>query len=155
MSGAPFFTIDKGHGDKRAGHGLCRITKLIKAFTLEVILLDGVPAEIAAILTVAREKRDDKQKSALLDYYRGADGNLKKLQRALADARKRRPVDPKLKGLRDRLAEASRALPIDPTLSRLRQDVELSEKQLKNQRLTGAQDITWALINSPAFLFNR
>jgi len=24
-----------------------------------------------------------------------------------------------------------------------------------NERLTAAQDLTWALINSPAFLFNR
>ena len=30
-----------------------------------------------------------------------------------------------------------------------------SAEQQKNERLTGVQDLAWALINSPAFLFNR
>ncbi|MDE0734878.1 MAG: hypothetical protein OSB47_03590, partial [Pirellulaceae bacterium] len=80
---------------------------------------------------------------------------LKKLTKALADSKKPRAVDPKLKQLRDRLAKVSQPLPIDPKLKQLRADVELSKKQLTNPRLTVAQDIAWALINSPAFLFNR
>ena len=38
---------------------------------------------------------------------------------------------------------------------RLKQAVAASAEQQKNERLTGAQDLAWALINSPAFLFNR
>jgi len=44
---------------------------------------------------------------------------------------------------------------VDPHLAQLRRDVELSRKQLENARLTAAQDLAWALINNPAFLFNR
>ena len=65
------------------------------------------------------------------------------------------PVDPKLSQLRDALAEVSRPLPPDAKLQRLRRDVELSAKQLEKSRLTFAQDLAWALINSPAFLFNH
>ena len=32
---------------------------------------------------------------------------------------------------------------------------QASKKQLENRRLTATQDLTWALINSPSFLFNR
>jgi hypothetical protein len=31
----------------------------------------------------------------------------------------------------------------------------MSTKQVANKRLTGAQDLAWAIINNPAFLFNR
>jgi hypothetical protein len=44
---------------------------------------------------------------------------------------------------------------IDGELARLRAAVEKSNEQLKNRRLIGIQDLTWALINTPAFLFNR
>jgi len=43
----------------------------------------------------------------------------------------------------------------DPEWVRLRGAVASAVAQQSNIRLTGAQDLAWALINSPAFLFNR
>ncbi|HJN10552.1 MAG TPA: DUF1549 domain-containing protein [Pirellulaceae bacterium] len=119
------------------------------------ILLEGLPKTVTDILAVAANQRDDKQKADLLAYYRGVDGELKKLQNALAKAKQPRAVDPKLKQLRDKLAEVGKPLPVDLKLAQLRADVKLSETLLKKPRLTAAQDVAWALINSPAFLFNR
>ena len=39
--------------------------------------------------------------------------------------------------------------------TQLERAVKLSSQQLESGRLTGVQDIAWALINSSAFLFNR
>jgi hypothetical protein len=46
-------------------------------------------------------------------------------------------------------------VPLDFALSQLRADADQSTKQAADARLTAAQDLAWALINSPAFLFNR
>jgi hypothetical protein len=43
----------------------------------------------------------------------------------------------------------------DPKLATLKRAAELGTKQLEQARLIGAQDLAWALINNPAFLFNR
>ncbi len=40
-------------------------------------------------------------------------------------------------------------------LVQLRLDVQESTRKIANRRLTAVQDLAWALINSPAFLFNH
>ena len=83
------------------------------------------------------------------------DEGLNQRQTALAESKKPRPIDPKLKQLRDAYEVTSQPLPVDLKREQLQHDVELSAKLLENGRLTAAQDLAWALINSPAFLFNQ
>ncbi|MGO8747978.1 MAG: DUF1549 domain-containing protein [Thermoguttaceae bacterium] len=103
----------------------------------------------------AQDQRTEKQKAELLERYRTLDPQWKQRSEALAAAKQPLPVDPQLSQLRGVLAEAGRPLPPDAKLEQLRRDVELSAKQLEKTRLTFAQDLAWALINSPAFLFNH
>tara|TARA_B100000614_G_C14271487_1_gene379472 strand:- start:180 stop:512 length:333 start_codon:yes stop_codon:yes gene_type:complete len=63
--------------------------------------------------------------------------------------------DKKMAELKKALEYAQIPIEEDPRLQRFRRDVEMSAGQAENPRLTAAQDLTWALINNPAFLFNH
>ncbi|MND02025.1 hypothetical protein D3C83_212630 [compost metagenome] len=65
------------------------------------------------------------------------------------------PPDPKLTELKKTLADAEAPVRLDPYLVQLRNDAKDSGKQSENTRLTVVQDLAWALINSPGFLFNH
>jgi hypothetical protein len=65
------------------------------------------------------------------------------------------PEDPKLAELQKAKMKAEEPIRLDPYLVQLREDAKTSAKQLENKRLTAVQDLAWALINSPAFLFNH
>jgi len=52
-------------------------------------------------------------------------------------------------------ALASHFRSLDGELTRLQAELKRAEDQAKNARLIGVQDLAWALINNPAFLFNR
>ena len=115
----------------------------------------GITPSIELILAVEAAKRTDAQKADLTKYFREQDALLKAKQAVLAEAQKPRPIDPKLVGLRGDLMRASLPLLIDSKLKELSRDMELSTGQLPNRRLISAQDLAWALINNPAFLFNH
>ncbi len=115
----------------------------------------GVPETIAETLEIAAAERTPEQKKNVLAFFKGFDPKLKKLKAALKEAQKELPMDPRLKELQDEVARVSKALPMDPGLRELRRAAELSAEQMKDRRLTAAQDLAWALINNPAFLFNH
>lgn len=117
--------------------------------------LDQHPKDILAILKKKSEKRNAAEQKKLLEYYSKADSQLQAKLNAVAESKKPRPTDPKLVELQKHLAAMQAVRPVDRKLTRLRNDVQLSAEQLKKNRLIAAQDLTWALINSPAFLFNH
>jgi hypothetical protein len=115
----------------------------------------SLPEDFRAVLAVAPELRTAAQKEVLLSYFRVMDAELKAKTEALRTSRAPLPVDERLQELRNRLEFARRPIQPDPALVALRRDVEMSVEQAAARRLTAAQDIAWALINSPAFLFNH
>ena len=101
------------------------------------------------------EKRTPEAVKTLTDHLKLTDADLLAKQAALAEANKPIPPDPQREAVKAKLAKAELPLTVDPVLALFRRDVELSRAQLQNKRLTAAQDLTWALINNPAFLFNH
>jgi hypothetical protein len=65
----------------------------------------------------------------------------------------RTPADQRTEEQKQKVAAHFRSQ--DAELVRLQTEVAKSEDMLKNRRLVGVQDLAWALINNPAFLFNR
>ena len=115
----------------------------------------GLSEELQTTLTTAPEIRTQTQRAALLAHRRGDDPVLATKTTALALARKPTPIDPDRQKLRNHLAEVSLPLAADARLVQLQRDAAISAGQSEAKRLTAAQDIAWALINSPSFLFNH
>jgi Protein of unknown function (DUF1549)/Protein of unknown function (DUF1553) len=115
----------------------------------------GLPVNVVEALAAAPDKRTPEQTKALLDHLRQSDADIQAKEKALAEANKPLPPDAQREALKAKLAKTEAPLPVDPLLATFRRDVELSRAQLQNKRLTAAQDLAWALINNPAFLFNH
>jgi WD40 repeat protein len=115
----------------------------------------GMPATVQAALAKSADKRTDADRQALLAELRKQDKGFATLQAELTAAQQPAGEDTHVKELEAKLAAAQQPLPIDAKLQQMRRAVELSEEQLKNRRLTVAQDVVWALINNPAFLYNH
>ena len=115
----------------------------------------GLPGNVTSIIAKAENERTEAEIAEITKYYKENNGDLKKLNEALANAKKPRPADPKVAELEADIKEAEKPLPQDYKLAQLRKDAGLSEQQKNQKRLTAAQDIAWAIINTPAFLFNR
>lgn len=114
-----------------------------------------LPETLRAIVSTPEANRDDAAKQRLIDYIGKTDPEKAKAEAALAAAKAPVPRDAETVRLEKRRDSLSEPTPDDPRIVRLRSDFQQSKQQLEHLRLTAAEDLTWALINSPAFLFNH
>jgi len=115
----------------------------------------GLPESVVLAARSPAGQRKPEQASAIIDYYRDSDGEFWKRKQAVVKASEPLPVDPKFAELQKSLTQAEQPIRLDPYLVQLREDAKASGRQIENKRLTVMQDLTWALINSPGFLFNH
>ena len=121
--------------------------------TTSPIVRFGTPAAVAAALKAP--KRTPEQNALLTQHFLNQFKDYQTQKKVLANARRPLPVDEQLVALETKHTDTQKPIMIDPKLVQLRRDAGLSQTQLGNKRLTAAQDLAWALINSPAFLFNH
>jgi WD40 repeat protein/mono/diheme cytochrome c family protein len=115
----------------------------------------GLPENVVLAARSPAGQRKPEQASAIIDFYRDSDGEFWKRKQAVVKASEPLPVDPKFAELQKSLTQAEQPIRLDPYLVQLREDAKASGRQIENKRLTVMQDLTWALINSPGFLFNH
>jgi hypothetical protein len=118
-------------------------------------LREGLPSAVLEALSKASSERVPAQKGILAEHVRTASPEYWRQNRELVDAKAALSPDPRHTELKNAVSTASEPIKLDPVLVQLRVDSEASKKQTANKRLTVVQDLTWALINNPAFLFNR
>ncbi len=147
-------TVEMNHSYADGRHSIGKFRLSVTGST-GPILLEGLPDEIAKITEKPAEEWSDQDRELVQKFYKENDPEYKRLVARLNEAKKPLPEDPKLRELQAKVAEAERPVPIPPDLKELRRAVELSKKDLENYRLSAAQDIVWALINTPEFLFNH
>jgi hypothetical protein len=145
------FVLHQYHNAK--DHRLARFRLAVTTSAKPVTL--GLSESLRAITVTAADTRTEAQKKELSDYFNKVDAGLRGVQAAVATAKTPLPVDPGVQQRQRRVKSAEQPVRTDPVLVQLRNDVQQSQQQLANKRLTMAQDLAWALINTPAFLFNH
>ena len=115
----------------------------------------GLPADVASAVSTPPTLRSKEQTAAIHSWVAQNDEALLGLRFTLAAENRPLPADPKMEQLKAALVVAERPVVDDLKVVQLRQDVKMSIEQAANRRLTAAQDLTWALINNSAFLFNH
>ncbi len=115
----------------------------------------GLPDEFSVASVIAEASRSAENLKPLLTYLRASEKVWLDAQAAIAAAKQPLPADEPLTALRAQIAALEVVTAEDTKVVQLRADFEASKQQVTNRRLTLAQDLTWALINSPAFLFNH
>lgn len=115
----------------------------------------GLPAVVAAAVATPPALRNEAHQKALTTYVAENDADLRAKQFSHLKEQRPLPADPKMTALTAALATAETPVAEPAPLLALRQDLGYSIQQSASRRLTAAQDLIWALVNSPSFLFNR
>ena len=111
--------------------------------------------ELRAALAGDPAAWSDPVKTKLNEMFDRTSPELMAIRKSLATSEQPIMVDAGIVQRRGTVARLSIPTPPDAKLAELERDVVTSQKQLETERLTAAQDLAWALINSPAFLFNH
>ncbi len=115
----------------------------------------GLPSPVAEALKKPASARGPDEQKAIAAYWNENDPELRKRRLVAGKAALPLPTDPAILERRTAITKAEEPIRLDSRLVQLRQDIEQSKAQVANKRLTGIQDLAWALINTPAFLFNH
>ena len=115
----------------------------------------GLPESFQALGVIPRAGWKPELIKDGLTYVKATSPELRGLRANVQKESQPLPEDEQVVVLTKRVERLGTPLPEDSRLLRLRADVKESEGQLSNGRLTASQDLVWALINSPAFLFNH
>jgi hypothetical protein len=115
----------------------------------------GLPLAVIDALKKPAEIRTKEDQAVLASYWKEADPDFRKLTLTYGKDLLPLPIDPGVLDRRAALAKSEEPIKLDAKLVQLRQDSAESNTQFTNKRLTAAQDLAWALINSSSFLFNH
>lgn len=114
----------------------------------------GLSESLAAVAAIPVDQRSSEILKEPVGYLSATSNELKMLREQLAKDSAALPEDEQIVSLKKRIEKLKLPIVDDAKLVRLREDATQSKSQLDQLRVTAAEDITWALINSPAFLFN-
>ncbi|MEP3479775.1 MAG: DUF1549 domain-containing protein [Fuerstiella sp.] len=108
-----------------------------------------------SLATIDKDQRPSESMARLNEWFLKTDSDLMKKTTKVAELSRRIPEDAGVVSRKQQIALLQQPIPTDTLLERYRSDVKYSQQQTEQARLTAAQDLAWALINSPKFLFNH
>ncbi|MEO9591583.1 MAG: DUF1549 domain-containing protein [Rhodopirellula bahusiensis] len=145
------FELAQNHNAKEHQLGRFRIS----VTTAEGDIPLGLSETFAAAERTPAEQRGEALAKTINQYISTISPDLKAARDAVNTAKRPLPRDVQIASLEKRRKRFETETPVDPALIELRANVERSKTQLASIRLTAAEDLVWALVNSPAFLFNH